>query len=1263
VQKGQNVKNIKSKIKIKAISLVLSLLMLMPSVTGIVSATTEADALAAAGAAENTAAQTEQQAESHLEVLPDTLDISTVPEIVGTDAALAAGHIQRAYAEEKDLYTVMFKNPDGTRTAYYYNHPVKYIDTDGSVKDITLGIEANGKLAGSYVSKDTLASTLFPQRFTDGIALSGEGVSLRLAPVFNSNTGALTPITPITPITPVTPGLEADSIGTGTLTPVTVSPTAELKSDGKTVVYEYDAQTRYEYSLTYSGFKEDIIVSEYTGQTEYTFTLYTNGLTLTEDDGDFCLTDSEGNIKATLGSIIIFTADQQNNTFGSMTAETVTANEEYILTIHIDEDYLADPATLYPITIDPTIEISYANNGAGAIQDIVVNSADPLSGTDGEISAGKWGSDQSISRILMKFPHLNLNGIPYSESITSATVYIHDLMCQHEELTLECYPFIGPSWSESNATWSNTNQTGTGILGPKLSQHIISYANGLEMETSQCYGFDITAAVQGWKSGTYDQAKGIIFKASSANESATAHNYKTFASYNRANHKPYLVVEYESEIPDINIVEEYVSVLKGGAYSLSTSVTPDNATITWTSSNPYYVSVSNTGTITVNKVGSAQITASITVNGVVYSDSVIVYCVLGSGVYKINSSTAMLSIYEGAYDTEATVNNYYVGDSIFGFWKIQHIHRGQYSIRPMHNPTMILTACEDDYSVTAEDCPGTEDTMDLYATNYSWTIQEFDGLYEIKNNAIDTFNSLSVTGYDYTQIIVTYPEDNNVEYLWSLVPVQYTPRIIIYSLFDDVVISPKNASNTSSGSSIERYITREETATQQELGFRFIYSGVDSLSQTFTWQMTNNNVAASINSSTGFVTAIEEGVCVVTVRSQTGVTCSYDLHVLQFVEGKYHIRNDHVQSLGSTYSNKFLNYDNLEGLSLDQYNRYSSNQQWIVEQHNKYGAYTIKSASSGKYMCFSDSYNSIYWSSNGSGALSRWALVAKSGVSNRGYRIEPSSDSAKSVALVDNDFNIGISTSNSADVWNFFDVVIPIELIYDESIVCNDDFVDAITEAMEFVNDVYRYNFNLEFSLKLPMKQHNTECNAQHSSCVVEDSEYGSNSCIDDHHKNVFNMSDKIFQDVEIGRVYVLISNREKDVYCIGTDQDHIPNSARAAVCRGYPIVHIYQTDFYYSSTAYNRDYLKFLLVHELSHVFNMPDVYALSNYADHRPIGQFASMICFMSAINEHTYKNFIGNVEEDYSKAFCSRCKTMLQGHINDKVLDKEYGGDGLV
>ena len=252
---------------------------------------------------------------------------------------------------------------------------------------------------------------------TDGIMLSDTDVSIKLVPVFNNEQGGLVPITP-------TP-LDVSTISTGSsstsITSQTFSPVAEL-SDKMTVVYEYDTKTSYEYSLTYLGFKEDIVVSEYTGQTEYTFTLYTNGLSLSADSsGEYYLYDSDGNIKASVGNIVIFTADEQNNTFGTLTAHTVEENEEYVLTIHIDADYLADEKTLYPIRIDPTIEISYDNNGTGAIEDVTINNAETVSGTSGTISTGKYGDDQSVSRMLMKFPNVNFSSMG---TITSATVLI-----------------------------------------------------------------------------------------------------------------------------------------------------------------------------------------------------------------------------------------------------------------------------------------------------------------------------------------------------------------------------------------------------------------------------------------------------------------------------------------------------------------------------------------------------------------------------------------------------------------------------------------------------------------------------------------------------------------------------------------------------------------------------------------------------------------------------------------------------------------------
>ena len=598
-----------------------------------------------------------------------------------------------------------------------------------------------------------------------------------------------------------------------------------------------------------------------------------------------------------LGSIIIFTADQQNNTFGSMTAETVTANEEYTLTIHIDEDYLADPATLYPITIDPTIEISYTNNGAGAIQDIVVNSADPLSGTDGEISAGKWGSDQSISRILMKFPNLNLSSVPSAGSITSATVYIHDLMCQHEELTLECYPFIGPSWSESNATWSNTNQTSTGILGAKLSQHIISYYKGLELDTHHSYGFDITAAVQGWKSGTYDQSKGIIFKASSANESATAHNYKTFASYNRANHKPYLVVGYDSYIPSIEFTVDDLICLRTQTINLVSFIqkVPENAIVTYTSLGGYVSVDSSSGIVTPRNIGSNVVRASITVNGITYSDTVNVHVLLATfAVYKINSVATQnnLDVCDGKITGQVAVNHWQDDGTLKQLWRIKHIGKGQYTIRPMHNPNMLLTASGTSVKVVED----TRDDASLLNTTYAWKISSpANNEYRCIESASITNSKHTLTASltDYSTCLDDYGDEE--QYFWTLSSVSYTPRILLYDTVSETLLHDTAVDEDISG--IERTLPLHDTKSVANLGLRVIYSSVSTLDQKFEWREnystnSNSNSHVEINASTGEMYGTRIGRAFIYVEKKNySPTCLLEFEVLVILSGEYYIKN------------------------------------------------------------------------------------------------------------------------------------------------------------------------------------------------------------------------------------------------------------------------------------------------------------------------------------------------------------------------------------
>jgi hypothetical protein len=343
-------------------------------------------------------------------VLPDIIEQN--------DVQAAEKYEARAQSFETSLNMFVFRNNDGTYTKKIYSHPVKYIDDTGAVRDITTDIE---KLSdGTFRTADNDVVTTFSRMLSDGITLSYDDISVKMIPVINSSSAS-------------TGNISASD---------NASLVSSLSSDNKTVSYPYGNKTKLEYSLTYTGFKEDIVVEEYTGQTEYTFTLYTNGLFVTETDGSFYLTDSEDNIKATIGDIIIFTADEKNNTMGNLTAQVVKPGQIYLMTIQVDADYLKDEKTVYPIRIDPTIEISYSNNGSGAIEDATINNAAGSAGTSGSLFVGKRET-YGVSRALMKFPGLDLSDVYSASNITSATVTVRDLMCESTEMTIYAHTFTG----------------------------------------------------------------------------------------------------------------------------------------------------------------------------------------------------------------------------------------------------------------------------------------------------------------------------------------------------------------------------------------------------------------------------------------------------------------------------------------------------------------------------------------------------------------------------------------------------------------------------------------------------------------------------------------------------------------------------------------------------------------------------------------------------------------------------------------------------
>ena len=89
-------------------------------------------------------------------------EVFELPDIVDPGEAQANDYIGRVEAEEKDLYTFVFANGDGTNTMRIYSHPVKYVADDGSIRDISLELEA--KTGGGFVTADHEIVTTFESK-------------------------------------------------------------------------------------------------------------------------------------------------------------------------------------------------------------------------------------------------------------------------------------------------------------------------------------------------------------------------------------------------------------------------------------------------------------------------------------------------------------------------------------------------------------------------------------------------------------------------------------------------------------------------------------------------------------------------------------------------------------------------------------------------------------------------------------------------------------------------------------------------------------------------------------------------------------------------------------------------------------------------------------------------------------------------------------------------------------------------------------------
>lgn len=589
------------------------------------------------------------------------LNDEDTPEIVGQDNIEEKGHVNRLWEQEEDLNSIVFQNRDGTKTMYYYNYPVKYKDANGKIKDKSNKISQTS--SGDYTNAENDINTYFPKKLNrnKGIELKFGEYVIEMAPDIKGNSGAS-------------------------------RQTGHNKYFDPTEYVQYpnvfDESISLRYTPTFEGYKEDIVLSKYAGINEFSFSLYTDGLSLVmNEDGAYYLIDPlSGEVKTQIGDLVVYDSKpfdvpeeilnesvsnpteedfakkeatlkelvesvpiEKNETeelptnlkeyFHQYKVETVKQDNEYLITIVVDEEYLTDSERVYPVYVDPTISVSGSGTGK-TIQDapIYANKPSTASGGNTYNVVGYQGSTYGVGRTLMKFPGLSSNSTYAnlsSNQITSLQLHIYEGSGSTNNACIDLWQYNGISWTESTARCSNIGWD--------------SYSNNFTWNYINCSGwqtFDLTSMVATWKGSSSALDKGIMLKnyTSESSSGYSKHFMSTESSY-----KPYLTYTYNAMPTQVTLSQTSNTIGVGESFNLYATVSPSNTSqsVVWSSSDSSVATVSSGGLVCANGAGTTVITARSSLNSSVYARCTV--NVIGPTVFAELESQGLLGFNDIAF--------------------------------------------------------------------------------------------------------------------------------------------------------------------------------------------------------------------------------------------------------------------------------------------------------------------------------------------------------------------------------------------------------------------------------------------------------------------------------------------------------------------------------------------------------------------------------------------------------------------------------------
>lgn len=313
------------------------------------------------------------------------------------------------------------------------------------------------------------------------------------------------------------------------------------------------------YSVHNGVLKEYLVLSDHKAPCEFLFKFDTKDLTIKEnEEGRLGVYGSPEGLIFEFASL--FAVDSAEHYTDKLEYHIKEVTEEHtVIGIVIDQGYLNDPETVYPVLIDPSVMITGDYN----TYDSFVSSKYPNANyyLQNWIRTGR-DIDYNIRRTYIKFDLPS--GIP---AVNIQTAFIDVKYYSGATPNIKAYRATG-SWSSSSVTWNNrpsytsTNASGSATL----------------YGTNNWYRLYVTDIVKGWYSGTYSNY-GFVLK--DVTESGTSQWTTYYSSDAPSPNKPELHINYSAST-NYSVNHVSVKVYKDASYLSMYSSSPSYINTTMT---------------------------------------------------------------------------------------------------------------------------------------------------------------------------------------------------------------------------------------------------------------------------------------------------------------------------------------------------------------------------------------------------------------------------------------------------------------------------------------------------------------------------------------------------------------------------------------------------------------------------------------------------------------------------------------------------------